>query len=115
MAYINQDTKKKIQPKITQICKKYGVKASLSISHNTKLVCTIAQGKLDFGGNIIQVNPYWLKENYNGKTLEFLEELKNALNEGNHNNSNIQADYFDVGWYVDINVGKWNKPYIQLQ
>jgi hypothetical protein len=21
------------------------------------------------------------------------------------------TDYFDVGWYIDINVGKWNKPY----
>jgi hypothetical protein len=21
------------------------------------------------------------------------------------------TDYFDVGWYIEINVGKWNKEY----
>jgi hypothetical protein len=30
---------------------------------------------------------------------------------GNHDRSDIQSDYFDVGWYVDINIGRWNKPY----
>jgi hypothetical protein len=34
------------------------------------------------------------------------------LNTGNHDNSDSQTDYFDVGWYVDVKVGKWNKPYI---
>jgi hypothetical protein len=29
----------------------------------------------------------------------------------NHDNSDIMTDYFDVGWYVNIYVGKWNKPY----
>jgi hypothetical protein len=31
--------------------------------------------------------------------------------EGNHDNSDIQSDYFDVGWYVEVNIGKWNKAY----
>jgi hypothetical protein len=30
---------------------------------------------------------------------------------GNYNNSDIMTDYFDVGWYIEINVGKWNKEY----
>jgi hypothetical protein len=21
------------------------------------------------------------------------------------------TDYFDVGWYIDIKIGKWDKPY----
>jgi hypothetical protein len=29
----------------------------------------------------------------------------------NHDNSDIMTDYFDVGWYLNINVGGWNKPY----
>ena len=32
--------------------------------------------------------------------------------EGNFDNSDPQSDYFSVGWYTDINVGKWNKPYV---
>ena len=31
--------------------------------------------------------------------------------EQNHNNSDVQTDYFDVGWYIEINVGDWEKPY----
>ena len=33
------------------------------------------------------------------------------MNDGNHDRSDPQSDYFDVGWYVDVNIGKWNKPY----
>jgi hypothetical protein len=33
------------------------------------------------------------------------------MNDGNHDNSDIQSDYFDVGWYISINVGRWDKPY----
>jgi hypothetical protein len=36
------------------------------------------------------------------------------MNAGNHNRSDAMTDYFDVGWYVDVNIGKWNQPYILL-
>ena len=29
----------------------------------------------------------------------------------NWDNSDIQTDYFDVNYYFDINIGKWNKPF----
>ena len=44
-------------------------------------------------------------------TKNFLSEVIPAMNNGNHDNSDIQTDYFDVGWYIDVNIGKWNKPY----
>jgi len=42
---------------------------------------------------------------------EFLLKLKDAMMVGNHNNTDLMTDYFDVGWYIKINVGKWDKPY----
>jgi hypothetical protein len=33
------------------------------------------------------------------------------MNAGNWDKSDIQTDYFDVGWYIDVNVGRWDKPY----
>jgi hypothetical protein len=33
------------------------------------------------------------------------------MNDGNFDKSDIQSDYFHVGWYVSVNIGKWNKPY----
>ena len=29
----------------------------------------------------------------------------------NWDNSDIQTDYFDVNYWFDINIGKWNKPF----
>ena len=35
-----------------------------------------------------------------------------ALNIDNHNRSDSQTDYFDVGHYTSINLGSWNKPFV---
>ena len=123
MAYVNQATKTKIAPKIKAICAKYKVKGSLSIRHHSTLVLTIKSGAIDFigNGNVIcgqantsgyeQINPYHYGSHYSGKAKKFLQEVLAEMNAGNHDNSNAQIDYFDVGWYVDVNIGKWNQPY----
>jgi hypothetical protein len=137
MAYMSQERKAQIAPVVKAICKKYGIKASLAVHNHSTLVVNIKQGAIDFIENFIEtdsnvmhgrkmaqdqldyirknrsldVNPYWYKEHFSGKAKDFLCELIPAMNTGNHDNSDIQTDYFDVGWYVDVNIGKWNKPY----
>lgn len=39
------------------------------------------------------------------------KKLFDAMNTNNYDNSDIMTDYFDVGHYVDIQIGKWNKPF----
>ena len=112
MAYMSQEHKAKLAPTIKAICKKYGIKATLSVRNHSSLVLTVKQGPIDFGGDRIQVNPYWYHEHFSGKAKSFLAEVLKAMNVGNHDNSDIQTDYFDVGWYVDVNIGRWNKPYV---
>lgn len=120
MAYVSQELKAKLAPKIKAICKKYGVKASLAVRHHSTLVLNIKSGKVDFfadaapskqDSRYAQVNPYWYHEHYAGDALNFFKEVIPAMNVGNHDNSDIQTDYFDVGWYINVNVGCWNKPY----
>ena len=127
MAYVSQDLKAKIAPKIKAICKKYGVKASLAVRHHSTLVLNIKSGKVDFitdynefnhnsprfepAKDSIQVNPYWYKEHFGGESYHVLKEVIPAMNDGNWDKSDIQSDYFNVGWYIDVNIGKWNKPY----
>lgn len=121
MAYMSQEKKAKIAPLIKAICKKYGVKASLAVRNHSTLVLNVKSGKVDFMkdyGNEesarqfgIQVNPYWYHDHFDGKSKKFLGEVIAAMNDGNHDRSDAQVDYFDVGWYVDVNIGKWNKPY----
>ena len=121
MAYMNQEKKAKIAPAVKAILKKYNVKASLAVSNHMTLVLNVKQGPIDFINDFgnsedaakfgIQVNPYHYKSHFTGKSVKFLEEVITAMNVGNHDRSDIQSDYFDVGWYVDVNIGKWNKPY----
>jgi hypothetical protein len=118
---MSQEKKAKIAPQVKAICKKYGVKASLAVSNHSTLVLNVKQGPIDFINDFgnsedaakfgIQVNPYWYKEHFVGESREFLTEVITAMNVGNHDRSDIQSDYFDVGWYVDVNIGRWNKPY----
>lgn len=135
MAYVNQELKKSLAPAIKAILKKYKVKGTLGVRNHSTLVLNIKSGAIDFIGNYnkvvgsnpryladplgfrpakdsIDVNPYWYKEHFDGEALAFLSEMLPALNNGNHDNSDVQTDYFDVGWYVDVNIGTWNKPYI---
>lgn len=133
MAYMSQAKKAELAPAIKAICKKYGIKASLAVQHHSGLVLNIKEGPIDFIGNsnavcaadfyqVAQgfqpndsgnqsVNPYHYKKHYDGKALAFLEEVIPAMMIGNHNNSDIMTDYFDVGWYIYVNVGQWDKPY----
>lgn len=133
MAFVSQELKAKLAPKIKAICKKYGIKASLAVRNHSTLCLNIKSGKIDFIGNSNKVcsndhyqvsrgfqsnqsgydnvNVYHYKNHYSGQALKFLSEVIPAMNQGNHDNSDIMTDYFDVGWYVDVNIGKWNKPY----
>ncbi len=133
MAYMNQDRKAQIAPAVKSILKRYGVKGTLAVRDHSTLVLNIKSGTLDFikdynetVGNrpdkyrlgspatvSLGINPYWYRDHFSNKVIrKFLDEIFGAMNVGNHDNSDSQIDYFDVGWYVDVNVGKWNKPYV---
>ena len=136
MAYVSQELKAKIAPKIKAILAKNGLKGTLAVRNHSTLVLNIKSGKIDFIKNYndtvsasswytrngftpatteLSVNTYHFRDQFSGKAKQVLEQLVVAMNDGNHDNSDIQTDYFDVGWYVDVNIGKWNKPYELLK
>jgi hypothetical protein len=134
MAYISQERKKALEPAIKAICNKYGVKARLAVNNHSTLVLNVKSGKIDFIGSFnrmiddrdptgnrrinlardyIQVNTYWYQEHYDGAAREFLAEVLKAMkSNGWYDNTDTMIDYFDIAYYVDINIGKWDKPYI---
>lgn len=133
MAYMSQERKAQIAPVVKSILKRYGIKGSLAVRDGSTLVLNIKSGTLDFiknynetvaaqpGGfrlgspaiTFLNINPYWYQEHFSNKVIrKFLDEVFRAMNVGNHDNSRAEIDYFDVGWYVDVNVGRWNKPYV---
>jgi hypothetical protein len=132
MAYMSQEKKAKIAPVVKAVLKKYKVKGSLAVRNHSTLVLNIKSGAIDFIENFIStdrnalseeqvryiranksldVNPYWYHEHFDGKAKKFLTEIMAAMNDGNHDRSDAQVDYFDVGWYVDVNIGNWKKHY----
>ena len=111
MAYMNSEKKAIIASNLKPVLKKYNMKGSLSVSHHSSIVLTLKSGKIEFGARD-QVNPYWFHEHYEGVAKEFLTEAFAALKSaGWYNNTRSEIDYFDIAYYVDINIGKWNKPY----
>lgn len=128
MAYMSQERKKALAPAVKAILKEYGLTGALGVNHHSSLVLTIRSGPVDFIGlreinhhgrdvetsvpTYIQVNTYHIESHYNGKAQEVLTKLYDAMMVGNHDNSDMMSDYHDVGWYVDINVGKWDVPYV---
>ena len=137
MAYFSQDDKKRLSPQIKAVLKKYGVRGSISVANHSSLVVTLKEGKLDFIGtankrnskyaernnqynhqikDYYQVNPYycadWARDVNENEIANFFEELVAAMKgAGWYDNSDAQIDYFDTAYYIDINVGKYNKPY----
>jgi len=139
MAYMNQERKAKIATAIKPILAKYGVKGSLSVRNHSTICLTVKSGKIDFIENFINtdhntwtgrkmeqrtidsirksqsldVNPYWFQEHFSGVAKDFLTEAFQALKAADwYDESDAQTDYFNTAYYVDLNIGKWNKPYL---
>ena len=135
MAWMNQERKAQLAPAIKAVLKKYGVKGSISVRNHSSLVVTVTSGNLDFIGEAnrfnreyalrtgqrfyevkgyYQANPYKGEDAYADATIgKFFRELTAAMR-GDlwYDNSDIMTDYFDTAYYLDINIGKWNKPYV---
>lgn len=134
MAYVSKEMKAKQAPVLKALCKEYGIKATIAVRHHSTLVLNIQSGPIDFIGignriareaanrrghdyyadrDYSQVNVYWVKDHYDGIAREFLLKAIEALKGPDFfDHSDPQTDYFHRSHYYDINIGKYNKPYI---
>lgn len=133
MAYIDQARKTTIVAALKRVMPA-GWKFSTSIHNHSTITLTISAAPEDLTGEYVRtanasrsfghygdilpamdhcsVNEYHLDSQFTGRLLSIFTQLSNALNAGNHDNSDIQTDYFDVGWYTSINIGRWDKPFV---
>jgi hypothetical protein len=136
MAYVTQEVITKARTALKALNKEYGVKATLSGKGDSTLYLTIAEGKIDFINNFcenvtakrrqhdtqqvidwvtkeqnISVNQYYLDSSFDGIALEYLEKAKAIMHVDHYDHSDIQSDYFNCAYYVNISVGRWNKGY----
>ena len=122
MAYISQEDKKELAPAIKKVLKDFGMKGSISIRNHMSLVVTVTEGVLDFTDyfqkgdeGYVQVNHYHIDNFYSGTVKKFLKELYKAMKGTKwFDKSDAMVDYFHTAYYMDINIGKWCKPYIKV-
>lgn len=48
------------------------------------------------------------------KAHDCLKTAYQMINSFNYDDSDAQIDYFSTNFYLHLNIGKWNKPFIQL-
>ncbi len=113
MAYVSQELKAKLAPTIKAVLKKYKVKGSISVRNHMSLVVTLKEGAVNFGKDYADVNTYWINDHYTGVARDFLNELKAAMEGPDFFcEDDAMTDYFHRSHYIDINIGKWDKPYV---
>lgn len=136
MAYVNQSVIDDVRAELKALNKKYGMKATASGKGTPSLTITISSGPLDF---LNQIKSYYagrqylnsgayvadLKElrgagfgryhdedKYTGKEQEYLKEIKRIVYRHHWDDSDVMTDYFSCAYYIHVQFGKWNKPYI---
>jgi hypothetical protein len=123
MAYVSQEMKKELAPAIKAVLKKYRMKGSIAVNNHSTLEVNLSEGYVDciskgerilgLGGVSKNVNVYHIDEWYEGVAKNFLNELLNAMKGPKYfNNDDAMTDYFSRSHYTDINIGKWNKPFV---
>jgi hypothetical protein len=129
MAYMSQEKKAKIAANLKSVVPS-NWKYSLAVRHHSTIVFNLKSAPLDLPAiwfrfnadknpdrapdhapSSLQVNTHWLDEHWPADIAKTLSKIAAALNTDNHDRSDSQTDYFDVGHYVDINIGRWNQPF----
>ena len=120
MAYVSQERKKSLVAGVKKVLEEkfpdVKIKCSFSVEHNSSLVMTIQGCSINLLADnpersYLDVNTYYIKEHFKGIARDLLTACHKAMNVGNHDNSDAMTDYFDVGWYISIRIGKWDKPF----
>jgi hypothetical protein len=121
MAYVDQSKKAKIAANLKKVVPA-GWKYSLAVRNHSTIVLTISAAPVNLldkvvdlreGEQYFTLNPYHYRNQFNEKkVIETFAKIFAALNTDNFDHSDVQTDYFHVGHYVDVQIGRWNKPFV---
>ena len=114
MAYI---TKEQVKEKRELLKKKFPSKDGwkLSVTGRDFSVLQVSIMKSPFklvDKGYEQINHYYIDGNYDPAVSKVFKEIIDIAMEGNFDKSDSQIDYFHVGYYFQLSVGKWDKDTI---
>lgn len=123
MAYVSKELAQKIRQELKEkFPTSKGWKFSVKKDHES-LYCKIIQAPINLGEDIDRVekdgyaniNEYHL---HNYKHEKLFAKIIDILNgkflpseNQNYDNSDPMTDYFCVGWYINLSLGSWDKPF----
>ena len=125
MAYVSKEDKAKIAAALKQVVPA-GWKYSLAVQRHSTIVMTISAAPFDLIGafepseyfnpetvkHVGVSNPHYRSRLKDKCVADTFEAIFKALNTDNYNNSDVMTDYHDVGHYVGLQIGKWDKPFV---
>lgn len=129
MAYMSQENKAKIAVALKEAIPA-DWKWSLAVRDHSTICLTISRAPVDLIANYanhgmdearraaavrkghVDVNQYWWKDHFSPELVDVFTLIFGALNLGNHDRSDSMTDYFDVGHYVNVSIGRWDKPFV---
>ncbi|MBS9775730.1 MAG: hypothetical protein KGV57_01400 [Fusobacterium sp.] len=120
MAYLSKDEVKVRREKIKKLFPvKKGWKFSITRDHFSGIKLAILQAPTNFlkdtEQGYLSINECYIDENFPKEQAKVLNQMYAVLNQGNYNNSDPMTDYFNVGFYVSMSIGKWNQNFVYVE
>ncbi|MGV6816141.1 MAG: LPD29 domain-containing protein [Thiotrichales bacterium] len=109
MAYVSTEKAREVRNELKEAFPtKDGWKFSVRKYHSSELIIAILRAPVDFEIEHESLNHHSL-DWY--KFTPILEEIYSIANKGNYNKSDYTSDYHNVGFYLSMEIGQWNRPF----
>jgi hypothetical protein len=115
MAYATKELTAQIRQDLeAQFPRRQGWKFSVTLDNHSSVNVAVMEAPVTFlpEGDGYSVNYRWLgQRGHEYDNVEILKRIVAIANKTNYDRSEPMTDYFDVGFYFDLSVGKWDKPF----
>ena len=117
MAYLNKDQVKQTREALRVAFPDFKFLVRRGNGGYGSINVSIMSGPVDFGDLDMpkSVNPYHVGTLFEDHQVGFLEAVIKVIKYGTdrqwYDNSDPMTDYFDTAFYLDVELGRWQKPY----
>ena len=117
MAYLTKTQVKETREALKVAFPDFKFLVRRSTGGRSSINVSIMSGPVDFGDLDMpkSVNPYHVGTLFEDHQVGFLEAVIKVIKYGTerqwYDNSDPMTDYFDTAFYLDVELGRWQKPY----
>ncbi len=115
MAYLSKTQVKETRDALKVAFPDFKFMVRKSHAGGSSINVSIMSGPVDFGDLDMPkaINSYHIGSFFEGQQVKFLEAVTKVIKYGTsrqwYDNSDAMTDYFDTAFYLDVELGRWNK------